>query len=502
MKLKNALYQLVGGLAFILFINCEEKKKSELVWQKEFYHIGSQSSPRAIDLNKDGVLDIILGAAKGENKTTAEGVLAMDGTTGDLLWQQKGNDQVFGSATFHDINNDSVPDVFITGRSRVLMALNGVTGEKLWEYNYQYENDSILKYANFNFYNTVLIPDQNNNGFPELLTVNGGNVRAEPNSEKNRFPGVLMLFDTKSGEILAASLMPDGKESYMSPVYFQQPKTNEQFIVFGSGGETVSGNLYLTTLSNFIDDKLSQAKIIGSEVSHGFIAPPSIADINKDGFYDIIAISHASQALAIDGKNHKELWNLKIPNTESSNGFAVGYFTNDKTPDFFTFVSQGTWPNNTGSKQIMIDGATGILSYENTLGCTGFSSPVVYDLNNDGIDEAIISINEFDCERGYDNNSKLTIENKLIAINFKTNSANKIDGAFSFKNIFSTPLLHDLDQDGYLDIVHIQNYSSNGDLLSFLGMQIKRISTSIPYETPSLWGGYMGTNGDGIFLNK
>jgi len=486
-------------LSFLFLFGCAEKKKSELVWQKEFYHIGSQSSPRAIDLNKDGVLDIVMGAARAENRPNDQGVLALNGKTGELLWQQKAKDQVFGSATFHDITEDGIPDVFITGRSSILMALDGSSGEKIWEYEYRFENDSILKHAKFNFYNGVLIPDQNENGHPELLTVNGGNVLAEPFIEKYRFPGVLMVFDTKTGQILSAGLMPDGKESYMAPLYFEQPESKEEFVLFGSGGETVSGNLYLTKLFDLMENNLTGAKIIASEEGHGFIAPPTLVDINEDGYYDIVSISHGSSVFAIDGKTQNYLWTQNIPDTESSNGFAVGNFTDDNTPDFFTFVSHGIWPNNTGSMQIMLDGANGKLAYTNSLGCTGFSSPVVYDLNNDGIDEAIISINEFDCDRGFTDISDLNIENKLVAIDFKSQTANLIDGAINFKNIFSTPWIGDLEQDGYLDIVHCQYYSPNGNLLSFLGMQVKRINTNVRFQEDPFWGGYMGSQGNGIF---
>jgi hypothetical protein len=40
------------------------KEKSELIWNKNLPVIGSQSSPRTTDLNKDGVLDIVMGAGK------------------------------------------------------------------------------------------------------------------------------------------------------------------------------------------------------------------------------------------------------------------------------------------------------------------------------------------------------------------------------------------------------------------------------------------------------
>lgn len=461
--------------------------------------MGSQSSPRVADLNNDGVLDIVMGAAKAENKATDQGILAIDGKTGDLLWQQKAKDQVFGSATFYDITDDGISDVFIGGRSPNLKALDGSNGKVIWEYDYQYENDSILKHPRFNFYNSVLVPDQNQNGYPELLTVNGGNAMAEPFSEEHRFPGVLMVLDSKTGEILAADIMPDGKETYMTPLYLKQPRSEKEFVVFGSGGETVSGHLYLAKFSDLMDRNLVNAKIIASEEGHGFSAPPVLADINEDDYYDLIAISHGSTVFAINGKDSKPLWSQKLERTESSNSFAVGHFTDDRIPDFFTFVSKGEWPHNTGSLQVLLDGSNGEIAYIDSLGCTGFSSPVVYDMNHDGIDEAIISINEFDCSRGYTNTGTLTIENKLLAIDFKAESVNAIDSAKNFKNIFSTPWIGDLDHDGYLDIIYCQYYSSGADLLSFLGMTVKRISTHIQISEQPVWGGYMGSFGDGTF---
>ncbi|WPP53271.1 PQQ-binding-like beta-propeller repeat protein [Catalinimonas niigatensis] len=490
-----ALYCL---FALMVLCNCS-RKKSELVWDQNFYRIGSQSSPRTADLNEDGILDIVMGAGKNEYQHSEQGILALDGQTGALLWQQEAEDQVYGSATFCDINGDGTADIFIGGRSPHLKGLDGKTGEVLWEYRYQYEHDSILQYARFNFQNAVLVPDQNEDGIPDLLTVNGGNSKAKPHTEENRFPGVLMLFDAKTGNIMAADTMPDGKESYMSPLCYIQPDSNEAIILFGTGGETISGHLYMAKISDLLERKLSNAQVIASEDGHGFIAPPVLADVSQDGYLDIVAISHGSSIFAIDGKNQHMLWQQRIENTESSNSFAVGYFTDDNVPDFFTFVSKGEWPNSTGSLQIMLDGNSGEVIYLDSIGCTGFSSPVVYDLNNDGRDEAIISINEFDCAGGFVERAPSTMENKLLAINFENSSVNTIDQLQGFKNIFSTPWLGDLDDDGYLDIVHCQYYNPSADLIIFMGMRVKRISTAIRVKKPPLWGAYMGSNGDGIF---
>ncbi|HLF34877.1 MAG TPA: hypothetical protein VI583_11600 [Cyclobacteriaceae bacterium] len=490
---------LLFSLAVLTLTGGCTRKKTSLAWEKDLFRIGSESSPRATDLNGDGILDIVMGAGENEYQPSKLGVLALDGASGEIIWQQASKDQVFGSASFYDITGDGLKDIFIGGRSNQLKALDGKTGSLLWEYVYHYEDDPVLKYARFNFYNSIVIPDQNGDGLDDLFTVTGGNLKAKPYDESDRYPGVLMVIDIKTGQILAADTMPDGKESYMSPLCFAQPGRDELTIIFGSGGETISGNLYMAKLPDLMSKNLSRARIIASENGHGFIAPPAAADINGDGLYDIIAISHASTVFAVNGLDSTLIWKNKIDNTESSNSFSVGYFTDDRIPDFFTFVSKGQWPQSTGSVQVMIDGSNGNIAYMDSMGCTGFSSPVVYDLNHDGREEAIISINEYDCNRGFTDTSPLNIENKLIAIDFAARSFFTIDQLKNFKNIFSTPWIGDLDHDKYLDIVYCQYYSSSPDLLIFLGMKVKCVSTHVRAEIPPAWGAYMGSGGNGIF---
>jgi outer membrane protein assembly factor BamB len=494
----SASIRLLLFAGFFCAITSCNKKKAGIAWRNDLSLVGSQSSPRTSDLNQDGTLDIVMGAGKNEYQQSSQGIIAFDGKTGDVLWQQEAPDQVYGSATFIDITNDGVEDVFIGGRSPHFKALNGKTGEVLWEFQHaKYENDSILKYARYNFNNSAVVPDQNDDGLPDLLTVNGGNSKADPYSEANRFPGVLILFDSKTGNVLAADTMPDGKESYMSPLFFVQQNRGDSLIVFGTGGETIDGHLYVAKLSDLMNRKLSDAKSIAEEKGHGFIAPPVLADVSKDGFYDIIAITHGSTVYAIDGKTYSKLWEQRVPNTESSNSFAVGQFTGDATPDFFTFVSKGQWPSSTGSLQILLDGKDGSIAYTDSIGCTGFSSPVVYDLDDDGLDEAIISINEYDCSLGFTGKSPQEISSKLISIDFQERSTKVLDEMKGFKNVFSTPWLGDLDDDGYLDIIHCQYYH-RGELLSFLGMSVKRIDTSIRKKKAVVWGAYMNSQGNGL----
>ncbi len=116
----------------------------------------------------------------------------------------------------------------------------------------------------------------------------------------------------------------------------------------------------------------------------------------------------------------------------------------------------------------MLNGIDGRIGYKDSIGCTGFSSPVVYDLNSDGMDEAIISINEFDCNKGFVTEAIEEIENKVIAINFSNRTLQIIDQSKGLKISFQHPWLGDMDANGYLDLVYCQ-YFSRGGLLVFPG---------------------------------
>lgn len=494
-------------LSLLLLFSCQQKQ-TELVWKKTFYQIGSQSSPRAADLNEDGVLDIVMGAGIGETDATEQGVIAIDGQTGELLWQQSATAHIVGSPTFYDINQDGTQDVIIGGRQTELKALDGKTGEIIWAYMYQYESDPILQYAKYNFYNSTLIPDQNEDDIPELLIVNGGNWEAAPHDETDRYPGVLMLINPVDGEILAADTMPDGKESYLSPIYLPFSQTTETaqldqqtgYILFGTGGETVKGHLYLATVEDLLQSKLSKAKMIATEAQQGFIAPPSLADINEDNIPDILAISHSSTVFAIDGQTHESLWTNSFPGMESSNGLAVGQFTDDHIPDIVVTLSEGIWPNYTYNNQLVLNGKTGQLVSQQAIGCFSLSTPVVCNLDSDRYDEIILSVNEYDCTQTIEQEDSLSIKinHSLMFVDFEENRIGTIDKVEGFKNFYSTPWIGELDQDGYLDIVYPQ-YFHPGEINRFLGMSIKRISTNIPIRSEINWGAYMSSNGNGIW---
>ena len=91
-------------------------------------------------------------------------------------------------------------------------------------------------------------------------------------------------------------------------------------------------------------------------------------------------------------------------------------------PDFFVSYAVGVWPNLEWSRQIMVNGATGATEFIDSLGFYQTSTPVVIDLDGDGRDEALLSVNI----HIYDKLDRPVLHNMLVSVNFKTKDVSQI----------------------------------------------------------------------------
>ena len=64
---------------------------------------------------------------------------------------------------------------------------------------------------------------------------------------------------------------------------------------------------------------------------------------------------------------------------------------------------------------------------------------------------------------------------------------------FEGNNLASTPLLTDLDGDGYLDLIYC-HMTDQYNFFAATGMVLQRYETRIKINKPIRWGGYMGTD--------
>ena len=465
-------------------------------WAKELPGIGTFSSPRVADLNRDGVDDIVLGAGKAEFEKSDSAVVALDGKTGELLWHISAKDQIFGSAIFLDITGDSIVDAFIGGRSAEYMAINGATGEEIWRFN-RVNRKRIRKERKwFNFYNGQLIPDQDNDGLKDLLIANGGDVTVEA-YDPNRPPGSLVILSSKSGIVLAKAQMPDKKEIYHSITVSKSTQSEGFEVLFGTGGETIGGRYYVCSLDEVIQEDLSNAILLDTSERKGYIGPSARVDINLDGIHDIITNSVDGRLIAFDGASFERLWEVAFPSTECYSSVAIGYFNQDDVPDFFISYARGVWPKLNWSLQNLIDGKDGSILFTDSMGFYQNTTPVVLDIDNDGLDEVLLSVNFQEVNTFY----QKFFYTMLVQIDFQSGQMEKVSEVYEGSNLSSTPWVGDLDQDGFVDIVYCHGTNLR-HTYTFDGMMVRRFSTKIPITKPIIWGAYQGSNYDGIFAGK
>jgi hypothetical protein len=463
-------------------------------WAVTYKYLGTLSSPRLADLNDDGALDVIMGAANVEFRASDSAILAIDGADGQILWTASARDQIFGSPVFKDITSDGIPDVFIGGRAAEMKAINGKNGEIIWQYYSHHVNLSESDSGAYNFYNPQFIPDQDDDGLEDLIVGAGGYVRALPH-DPNRPAGKLLVISSASGTLLASADMPDGKEIYMSVVVVDFKGNGDLSVIFGTGGETLGGGLYKASLEDLLRNNLEDSKLLDTGQEKGFIAPPVLADITGDDIPDIVANAVNGRMIAIDGASENLLWSVTIPGTEAYCSIATGYYNGDDVPDFFTNYGIGIWPDLNRSIQFMVNGKTGEVEFRDSLGTFQESSPVTFDYNHDGYDDALFSLN-YQHTSGY--------SNQLTVIDFHNDSIYATGPRHYGANVASTPWIGDMDEDGYLDIVYC-NEINPFDLLSVTykeGLKISKIKSNIPLQETLPWGAYMGSYYDGIFRGK
>ena len=486
--------EVVLGLIISSLFCCgnQEEQPEAVSWDLLIPNVGTFSSPRAVDLTNDGIKDIVMGAGKVEFQTLDSAVVALNGADGSLLWFVPARDQIIGSPAFKDVTDDQVPDVFIGGRSAEFMAIDGCSGEIIWEFFPQGDSIDFTEHKLYNFYNPQFTDDVDLDGYKDIVVANGGYVKAPPD-DPNRPPGKLMIISSKTGKLVAEAYMPDGKETYMSAVVTDL--WGGEKVIFGSGGERISGNLYLAEVKEILRGNLSNAKVIADGGSKGFIAPPVVVDVNQDGIPDIIANAAEGRMVAIDGQSHSKIWELSFPGTEAYCSIAVGYFNNDSIPDLFTNFGIGVFPSIFRSYQLAVDGIDGSLIRIDSLGSFHYGSPVAYDLNGDGVDEGIFHINYFIYG---------TVKNDLKVFDFAQNTLFSLVKVSNGANVGSTPLLDDLDGDGFLDVVYTHE-NNPLDLLSLerkTGLFIHTLKTDVLLSKPILWGSYMGSGSNGIFVQR
>lgn len=455
-------------------------------WQAFTDSIPTLSSPRSADLNNDGVDDIVIGGGT-DGVFSNNGIMAYNGVDGSLLWKRPARNEVFGSAIFQDITADGINDVFIVGRSAQLLAINGTNGNLIWDY-FPYGTNPVDS-GLYNFYNPQFIDDVDGDSYPDILVSNGGD-HAAPAWESNRPAGRLMVISALTGDLIAQDTVPDGAETYCSPLVLDVQNNGNKWILYGTGGENFGGHFYMALLDDLINNNTLSGSIeLAADPNKGFIAPASVYK-KANGVYDIYIQSFDGKLTRIKGEGLNAIWTYQKPGTESSAAPTIGNFTGDMTPDVMLVLLKGIAPSYTDYYQVVLDGNTGEVTFIDSLGAIHFASGNAADLNNDGRDEAIFAITYF--ETG-------SFKTRIEAMDFVSNTLTNLDQTRTGVTIGSTPLITDLDSDGLLDLVYSVKKDSTNPM-GWKGIYVQRHELTSIYPNAGIaWGSYMGSGYDGVY---
>jgi hypothetical protein len=455
------------------------------------------SSPRAADLNGDGVLDIVTGHGAetqvldfdAKDFTTFGSVSAHSGSDGRLLWEFTARQDMVGSAVFLNIDDDAVPDVVIGGRYTELVALRGSDGTLIWRFFAGTVDEARAQHL-YNFYSPIVLEDLDGDGVRDLVAANGGDPTKQ-GSDSERPAGKLLALSGRTGAVLGMISMPDAAETYMSPTLLVR---DEPEIVFGSGGETLPGGLWRIPVSALLQSDGARATLLARGQRTGFIAPASLVDLTGDGVDDVVAVSFGAELVAIDGHSNAVLFQRTLDGLETYATPVVAEVTGDGVPDLWLSADEGRFPTYTSNQHVLLDGASGEILFEQRLGTTGPSGHVAADLNGDGLDELLVGTNRSDVDLSQvtDTMFQVPLHYELSWFDPVARVLHPIHEAFSRPGV-SAPLLEDLDGDGDLELVLVTSDVGNAQGK----YRLERFELHAQKPTRPFSGAYMGARYDG-----
>lgn len=475
--------RFIAYCCLLLMFNAYSQEAS---WQIEFDTANIFSSPRFCDLNSDGVQDIVIGGGV-ESVPSSNGVMAINGDNGELLWKVPCRTQIYTSALFQDITGDGVQDVFIGGRAATYMTINGATGKIIWQFFNGTEKQS-REAGILNFFGTQFIDDQNGDGIKDLLVTNGGDYLAAPN-DFTRASARLMVLNSLTGEVINEVWVTDKKESYYAPHVYE--RKGKEMVLFGTGGETIGGSLWSLPLKSLLNNSAKKIKTVLTDSDKGFILNSVIADVTGDGQADILSAGMNASISAVDGKNNKLIWNNKYPGYECYVTPSLGQFNEDNIPDLFTIIAKGTFPAYETFDVLVLDGASGDEIYRENTGFNQFSPAISVDMNSDGLDEIIYVQNHMDF-------GSYKLDNRLRIIDLKSKETQEFGPVRDGMSMASAPSIVDLDGDGEFEIIVATTVPvMEGDAQPTSIIQRVKLN-----EIPGSfnWPGYLGPKENGLYI--
>ena len=435
------------------------------------------SSPRLIE--SAGKPELLM--AFGSEDSLAGGVVAIDAATGGHRWRVDTEQELFALPQPLTPPAAGVHPWVVAGRNGQLGAIDTASGTLLWRFRPFGEEGK--KLGIYNFYTGFELGDADGDGVRDWVVTNGGDSAL--GKFEGRPPGHLMVVSGKDGSVIHRMRVPDNRETYCSPLLWT--RMEEKWVVFGTGGETFPGSLWAVAAQEVLAGSLAQARSLVDFVEFkGAIAPPSLADVDKDGVLDLIAVPFDGRIIALSGRTLKPLWTFDSPSDEETQSSpAIGDFDGDGDLDVVQVEQEGTFPRWTASVIRAFDGGTGALLWERrVIRDLVPASPLAVDLDADGRDEILLTQSDAGLFRGEQSRSSMQV---VHVEEGRTDTIAAVDGLNS-----GAGLVVDADRDGFLEwYVPLRKLGERGSLV--------RIDLKAPAPGRIAWGGYFGTRHDGTY---
>uniref|UniRef100_A0A1I8HUA0 VCBS repeat-containing protein n=2 Tax=Macrostomum lignano TaxID=282301 RepID=A0A1I8HUA0_9PLAT len=361
------------------------------VWRRVFPRLSTGGPLRLLDVNQDGVPDVILtfgqdfdrlvpmGADCSDSTTPASacagGIEALDGATGRTIWRSRLEQRPMAVSCEADLNKDGLPDCLVGGRGGLLSAHDAATGARLWR--------SLVTRGRKAYFTAQPIGDVDDDGVPDFVQTRGGG-----GDDLDELPpkGELLLLSGATGAETAWQYVPDRRPVHLPPQIVRLADNGRgsddgsRRILFSTGGDFEDGDrqggaLYLLRLKTFLlSGEAAKTAPVISGVSHKgpLGGPATLADLNSDSRPELILPLLNGSVMAADvthlfGSQRRvrsTVWRADLPGSvkgaEVRWALAPGFFSQDRVPDFFVQYCVGPgYPVYRSQRFVVLDGSTG-----------------------------------------------------------------------------------------------------------------------------------------------
>jgi outer membrane protein assembly factor BamB len=481
-------------IAPLLFAACADSRLDptfELLFPSVRGELLTNSSPSLVDLDGDGVLDIVYGTGVdrlqpqdgrwrlGTEPAIAGYVTAVSGRTNQILWRAPHSGEAFTTPRFAALNGDDRPDVVMGGRQGSMSAFSGRDGALLWRVD---PARIAVTPVLYNFFTPAQIADANGDGVTDLVVAYGGNDTRLPGEARD--PGFIVALSGADGSVLAVHQTPDSAETYSSIIAYPRAD-GTTWMVFGTGGERQNGAAWRAPVASLLDGTFGKrVERLVPPLAKGVMAPATLVELTGDRELDIAISTFDGRLIVLDGASGKTLWERQDAREETYHPPAVVRIGKDGALGLFVSRGIGVFPKYAGTAHRLLDARDGRMLYEHKGLMSPAGAPLAVDLTGDGIDEPFF----FDAPGRI---HVLHLASKALVIH-------DAPGYFT-----STPHIADPRDNGTLELIGLSwtNASDDGRIANWRNLHSEMLRMDLSADVPAFraWAAYMGTAMDGQY---